>query len=384
MQPEPDRFVFATLLSFTAVALLSLLIGALLPGNPGTAVLLTVLDCAVFVAWLRQWRRHERAAVDEAARKEQERGDLLQLESEKRFRTVFEHTALALARNALSGEFIEVNDAWCHMFGYSREEALSQHLSWQRITHPDDLDPDSTPVKRLLADEIVDFRIEKRYLRKDGRIIWGIMQVSLVRDENGTPEYFISAIQDVTERKQAEQLISFMAYHDKLTSLPNRALLLDRLSQAMSQAKRDGKFVALLFVDLDGFKAINDEFGHEEGDNVLTMAAQRFLACVRAVDTVARFGGDEFAIILGNLDDPKQAKGVAEKIVLAFSKGFTLQDGSERHVGASMGISIFPEHGNEMDSLLTAADRAMYESKRGGKNTFTFFTKNLPSEGVAP
>jgi diguanylate cyclase (GGDEF)-like protein len=114
------------------------------------------------------------------------------------------------------------------------------------------------------------------------------------------------------------------------------------------------------------------------------MAAQRFLACVRAVDTVARFGGDEFAIILGNLDDPKQAKGVAEKIVLAFAKGFTLQDGSERHVGASMGISIFPEHGNEMDSLLTAADRAMYESKRGGKNTFTYFTKNLPSEGVAP
>ncbi|MDP1634128.1 MAG: PAS domain S-box protein, partial [Gallionellaceae bacterium] len=200
MRPEPDRFVLATLLSFAAVALLSVFIGTLLPGNPGTAGILALLDCVVLVAWFRQWRRHERAAVDDATRKEQTRADLLQLENEKRFRTVFEHTAQAMTRNALNGEFIEVNDAWCNMFGYSREQALAQHLSWQQLTHPDDLDPESVPVKKLLDGELEQFRVEKRYLRSDGKILWAILQVSLVRDGNGTPEYFISAIQDITER----------------------------------------------------------------------------------------------------------------------------------------------------------------------------------------
>ncbi|MBI5006131.1 MAG: bacteriohemerythrin [Nitrosomonadales bacterium] len=320
-----------------------------------------------------QWQRREQAAVEAVVLQERVRADVLQLEGEKRFRTVFEHTSLPMVRNSLNGEFIEVNEAWCHMFGYSCEEVLARHLSWQQVTHPEDLDPGSRLVKSLLAGEIADFKVEKRYIRKDGRVLWGLLQVTLVRDEKGAPEYFISAIQDITERKQSEQQISFMAYHDKLTGLPNRALLFDRLSQAMSQAKRDGKYVALMFVDLDGFKAINDEHGHEAGDAVLKMSAQRFLACVRAVDTVARFGGDEFAIILGNLDAPEQAQGVAEKIVQAFGQSMGLADGSECTVGASVGISIYPNHGSAMDNLMTAADRAMYESKRSGKNTYTFF-----------
>ncbi|MFH0933777.1 MAG: bacteriohemerythrin, partial [Pseudomonadota bacterium] len=321
---------------------------------------------------------------DEVARKGKECAELLQQEREMRFRTVFEHTAMAMSRNALSGDFIEVNDAWCGMFGFSREEALAKHLSWQQLTHPEDLDPDSVLVKQMLSGEIADFKVEKRYVRKDGKIVWGVLQVTLVHDAQGVPQYFISAIQDITERKQAEQLISFMAYHDKLTGLPNRALLFDRLSQAMSQAKRDGKYVALLFADLDGFKAINDKHGHEAGDAVLKMAAQRFLACVRAVDTVARLGGDEFAIVLGNLENPQQAKGVAEKIVNAFAQGLALPDGSEGRVGASLGISIYPEHGSEMDILLTSADRAMYSSKRSGKNTFTFFRETSPEAAGRP
>lgn len=327
-------------------------------------------------AWY--WRRHAHGA---AILKERGRADALQMEGDERFRTIFEHTALPMVRNALNGEFIEVNDAWCSMFGYSREEALSQHLSWQLVTHPEDLDPNSTPVKRLLAGEVGEFKVEKRYIRKDGKILWGVLQVTLVRDGKGDPEYFISAMQDITERKQAEQMISFMAYHDKLTGLPNRALLFDRLSQAMSQAKRDGKNVALLFADLDGFKAINDRFGHEAGDCVLKMAAQRFLACVRAVDTVSRFGGDEFAIVLGGLDDPQQANGIAEKIVQAFEQGLTLPDGQVCHVGASVGISIYPEHGNAMDNLMTAADQAMYESKHRGGNAYSFFQNASPLKG---
>ncbi|MBU0621417.1 MAG: bacteriohemerythrin [Gammaproteobacteria bacterium] len=474
------------------------------------AVIVSLFVYLLIGSWFWQWRSRDQTATEAAVLKERVRADNLQMAGEKRFRTVFEHTALPMVRNALNGEFIEVNNAWCDMFGYSREETFSNHLSWQKVTHPEDMDPGSALVKKLLAGEIDVFKIEKRYIRKDGEVLWGILQVTLVRDETGAPEYFISAIQDITERKQlekaleenlfilrmaleganeavwewdlvtgkakfspqyyimlgympdefpatqdewlarihpeerdavigrirdelaenhdiyiteyrmrskdgryrwiqgrgkciafdesgkptrmvgintditerkqSEQQISFMAYHDKLTGLPNRALLFDRLAQAMSQAKRDRKYVALLFVDLDGFKAVNDEHGHEAGDTVLKMSAQRFLACVRAVDTVARFGGDEFAIILGNLDAPEQARGVAEKIVQAFAQSMALASGGECRVGASVGISIYPDHGSAMDNLMMAADRAMYESKRRGKNSFTFFNEGVAKE----
>lgn len=367
MRPEPVRFMFATLLTFVAVAVLSALIGTLIPASPVTAALLAVFVFLLVVAWQVQWRRHI---------------GLWQQEGERRFRTVFEHTAQAMARNAIDGEFLEVNDAWCAIFGYSCEEMQSRHLSWQQLTHPEDLDPESTPVKRLLAGEIEEFRVEKRYIRKDGRILWGVLQVTLVRDEQGRPQYFISAIQDITERKQAEQMVSYMAYHDRLTGLPNRALLFDRLSQAMSQARRDGNFVALMFVDLDGFKAVNDLHGHEAGDAVLKVAAQRFLACVRAVDTVARLGGDEFAVVLGSLEAPDQAGAVADKIVQAFVQGIQLPDGSEVQVGASVGISVYPEHGGAMDSLMTAADRAMYDCKRNGKSCYSYFHGAAAESGL--
>ncbi|OIR05583.1 putative diguanylate cyclase YegE [mine drainage metagenome] len=324
-------------------------------------------------AWFWQWRRRVLAEARTAILNQRIIADGLRLEGEKRFRTIFELTSLPLVRNSLTGEFIEVNEAWCKLFGYSQEEVLSRHLSWQQLTHPDDFEPSDSMLKKMIAGEMPDYKIEKRYLHKDGSVLWGIAQVKLVRDEKGEPAFTIGTIQDITERKQAEKMISFMAYHDRLTGLPNRALLFDRLSQAMSQAKRDGKSVALLFADLDGFKAVNDKYGHEAGDSVLKMAAQRFLACVREVDTVARFGGDEFAVILGNLDDPQQARGVAEKVVQAFAQGLVLADGSECNVGASVGISIYPENGSAMDNLMTAADQAMYESKRIGKNTYTFY-----------
>jgi diguanylate cyclase (GGDEF)-like protein/PAS domain S-box-containing protein/hemerythrin-like metal-binding protein len=337
------------------------------------AVLSTLFIFGLAGAWFWQWHRRDQVEADAAILKERVRADALKIEGEKRFRTVFEHTALPMARNSPAGEFIEVNDAFCDLLGYSHEDIKTQRLTWQQITHPDDLESGASLVGKMQDGGIADFSIEKRYVRKNGSVVWGSVQAKLVRDENGKPEFYITTIQDITERKAAEKAINFMAYHDKLTGLPNRALLFDRLSQAISQAKRDGLHVALLFADLDGFKAVNDKYGHEVGDNVLKMAAQRFLACVRAVDTVARFGGDEFAIILGGLEDARQARGVAEKIVQEFAPGMTLSDGTECSVGASVGISIYPEHGNAMDSLITAADKAMYASKHSGKNSYTFF-----------
>ncbi|TAJ82015.1 MAG: bacteriohemerythrin [Gallionellaceae bacterium] len=320
-----------------------------------------------------QWNRRQLAMTDSAIMKERVRADTMQMEAEKRFRSMFEHTALPMVRNSPTGEFIEVNEAWVNMFGYSREEVLAQHLTWQQITHPDDMESGVVQVRKMLAGEIGDFKSDIRYLHKNGRALWGTVQMSLVRDENGVPDYIISAIQDITERKRAEQQINFMAYHDKLTGLPNRALFFDRLSQTLSQARRSRKHVALLYLDLDGFKPINDIHGHEAGDAVLKMAAQRLLACVRAVDTVSRLGGDEFAVVVGELGNPAEIERVAENILEAFAQSLILPDGGECTVGTSIGISVFPDNGDEMDSLLAAADAAMYESKHKGKNTYTYF-----------
>lgn len=173
------------------------------------------------------------------------------------------------------------------------------------------------------------------------------------------------------ERKKAEALMSHQASFDYLTNLPNRSAFFEALSKELSKARRGGKFVALLLLDLDGFKSVNDEQGHEAGDIVLKEVSRRWLACIREGDTVARIGGDEFAVIVSALDDPTQVVPIAEKLIHALTPKFTLYTGHEYSIGVSIGISVYPSNASEMDSLLAAADIAMYESKKRGKNTYT-------------
>jgi diguanylate cyclase (GGDEF)-like protein/hemerythrin-like metal-binding protein len=200
-----------------------------------------------------------------------------------------------------------------------------------------------------------------------------LLKLSIAEPSREKLDHVLISFIDITERKQSESRVNFLAYHDRLTGLPNRALFFDRLSQAMSQARRSHNHVALLYLDLDGFKPVNDMHGHEAGDAVLKMVAQRLLACVRAVDTVARLGGDEFAIVAGELDSPVEVERIAEHVLQAFAQTMALPDGEVCMVGCSIGISIYPDNGDEMDSLLAAADAAMYDSKRNGKNTYSYF-----------
>lgn len=164
-----------------------------------------------------------------------------------------------------------------------------------------------------------------------------------------------------------------MAHHDELTQLPNRPLLIDRLEVALTQAKRNKQSIAVMFLDLDDFKPVNDLYGHQAGDEVLKTVSQRLLNCARGSDTVARLGGDEFAIVLGELDNPLYAMTVAEKIIQSIIAPISLTGDKQVRLSVSIGISIFPEDGNEIDKLLGYADHAMYESKRGGKNCYRFF-----------
>lgn len=164
-----------------------------------------------------------------------------------------------------------------------------------------------------------------------------------------------------------------MAHRDELTQLPNRPLLLDRLAMALAQAKRHKQFMAVLFLDLDDFKPINDIYGHQAGDDVLKTVAQRMLTGVRESDTVARLGGDEFAMVLVELNNPHSVAIVAEKIIQSISAPILLTEDRQCIVGTSIGISIFPDDAQEIDRLLAYADQAMYASKRGGKNRYSFF-----------
>lgn len=265
----------------------------------------------------------------------------------------------------LQGRLLDVNGAYEKMSGYTRDELLRLEIK--------DLDA-------FDCEEAVLARIQRILHNGSERFV----TVHQARDGRRWPVEVVAAyspvasgrmfcfFKDLTEQQNSAELIWHQANFDRLTDLPNRALFFDRLSQECSAARRNGKSVALLFADLDGFKAVNDNYGHDAGDAVLRSVASRWLACVRGTDTIARLGGDEFAIIVGNLDQAEEAAAIAAKLVAALGDDVVLPKAQPFRVGVSIGIAIYPRNAVEMDSLLQAADKAMYACKQGGKNRFGF------------
>jgi diguanylate cyclase (GGDEF)-like protein/PAS domain S-box-containing protein len=293
-----------------------------------------------------------------------------QVELEQRFRATFDHAAVGIIHSSLDRHILLVNRKFCEMVGYSADEI--QHGSVQRLHHPEDTDADQHLEKRLVAGEIDTFSFEKRYVRKNGSVFCANRTVSLARDGAGRPKYFIRVVEDVSARKEAEEKLLHMAYYDSLTSLPQRALFYDRLAQAMAQAGRRGGMVAMMFLDLDRFKMVNDTFGHAMGDLMLQQVADRLTKCVRAGDTVGRLSGDEFGIVLGDLRSAAEARLVAQSIVHKFRKPFRL-DSHEHRMTTSIGISMYPTDSHVDAALIKAADVAMYRAKEDGRNTFQFY-----------
>jgi diguanylate cyclase (GGDEF)-like protein len=215
-----------------------------------------------------------------------------------------------------------------------------------------------------------------RNYRKDGSLIWNDLTVSPVLDETGKVAHFVWVINDVTEREQHEELLEYQANHDALTGLPNRNLLADRITQVLANAQRYNLPVAVLFIDLDNFKIVNDSLGHALGDRMLIIQADRLLKCIRASDTVARYGGDEFVVVVSNLEKGEDAAIVAHKVQEMLSRPFTI-DGHEFGITCSIGISLFPKDGQDVDSLLKNADAAMYRAKEQSRNSFQFYTSEM-------
>lgn len=264
------------------------------------------------------------------------------------------------------GIIVEVNDAFVRNTGFSREEAIGKTSVeiglWVDASEREEI------VAALLRGESIVAR-ETRIRRKDGSIMFCLFSSKRITLEQG--ECIISTIQNVTERKRAEETILHMATHDSLTDLPTMNLARDRLEMAMAQARRTGCVMAVLFVDVDRFKEINDTRGHDAGDRALKAIASRIAARVRESDTVARIGGDEFLVILSNLKSREDSRVVAAKIIEAFSSPVEL-DAENVSVTVSVGIACFGDDGTTADTLIKAADVAMYRVKREGKNWYRF------------
>ena len=299
-------------------------------------------------------------------------------DSEKRFRATFDQAAVGIALLTPEGRWLQTNGRLCGFLGYSREELAP--LSIRDITHPEDFGPDMVQKERLLRGEIPSFQMEKRYRRKSGDYMWGNLSVSLVRDAGGEPEYLIAVIEDISQRKLAEQRAIEAALHDPLTGLPNRTLAFEYGSHLIASAQRARKGGALLFIDIDRFKPINDLHGHETGDKVLQEVARRLKVCTRKEDLVARLGGDEFLILLSQLPATDfrgvaVAQHVLESLAVLFRVGAL-----ELQVTPSIGISWYPEHGNDLDTLIRAADLAMHQAKQAGRSNYRIYTTDLERE----
>jgi diguanylate cyclase (GGDEF)-like protein/PAS domain S-box-containing protein len=426
--------------------------------------------------------------------------------SEERFRITVSQASVGITMTSLDLRYLMVNDRYCEIMGYTREELLA--LGVKDVVKPGDLDEALSFRRRLLAGEAESYDREKQLLRKDRSLVWVNLSSSLVRGERGEPKYYISVIQDIsdrkraelalreseekflqlssnipqvfwisdasmretiyisaacqqmlgvpvddlkarprrlvravhredrarvyharksaaqgqydeiyrvvrpdgtvrwvqdrafpvrdgdgvvrrvagiaediTHRKEAEEKLVYLAHYDALTGLPNRNMFHERLVDAMAQARRRNKLVAVMFLDLDRFKVTNDTLGHSAGDELLIQVARRLADRVRIGDTVGRFGGDEFGLILADLRSIEDARSVAEKMMAAFEAPFLLEH-SEVYVTGSIGISVYPADNDDVGSLMKNADAAMYRAKEAGRNNFQFYTAEMNARAL--
>lgn len=288
--------------------------------------------------------------------------------------------------NVQTGQTV-FNEEWADIVGYTLEELQPISIqTWMRLSHPDDLGLSDKLLKQHFSGESPYYECEARMRHKDGHWVWVLDRGKLAtRTDDGAPLMMYGTHQDITHRKVQEETFRRSAHHDQLTGLPNRTLLADRLQQALLVANREKTRLTLMFIDIDGFKGVNDTYGHEAGDLVLRSMARRLQSCIRASDTLARIGGDEFVLLLPDLRDAPSALALAAKIRNEASRPVTLSQGTSVPVSMSIGIALYPDHGETPGELTEHADRAMYRAKRSGKNTAAVFEPGWsPAEAVPP
>ncbi|MBW8330248.1 MAG: EAL domain-containing protein [Thiobacillus sp.] len=318
------------------------------------------------LAWIEGFIQDisERMAVNEALR-----------EAVRRYSSIFENATEGIFQTTPKGRYLNANPALARIYGHASAGDLIEHL--HDIQNQLYVSPERRAefVRQMQAQGVV-HNFESQVHRLDGSIIWISENARAVKNADGVVQFFEGTVVDITERKQYEAELEHQASHDSLTGLPNRSLLRDRIDQAIVKAQRDGKLVAVVFVDLDHFKLINDSLGHHVGDSLLLEIAARLSSCIRSNDCVARQGGDEFVIVLTEQDSDQEIIAVISRLLESISQPW-VHHGQEYGQSCSIGISCYPQDGTDPDALLRSADAAMYKAKASGRGTYHFYTPEL-------
>ncbi|MBF8176716.1 EAL domain-containing protein [Herminiimonas contaminans] len=306
----------------------------------------------------------ERKQADEALR-----------EAERRYRSIFENAIEGIYQSTPNDGYLAVNPALARMYGYDSPQQLISTL--RDIDHQVYVDPQRRlEFKRLMSKHGVVTNFESRVHRRNGEIIWISENARSVYNSDGTLLFFEGTVEAITERKLHEAEIQFQATHDALTGLPNRTLLYDRMQRAVLHSQRYGNLTAIAFLDLDQFKFINDSLGHQVGDELLKITAQRLTSCLRESDTVARQGGDEFVLLLTDQPNEEAITHTMQRVLHEVSQPWKAND-LEFQITCSIGVTLCPDDGRDAETLLKNADSAMYKAKELGRNNFQYFSAEM-------
>ncbi|MDD7919827.1 putative bifunctional diguanylate cyclase/phosphodiesterase [Actinomycetospora callitridis] len=326
---------------------------------------LTGALAAGYAATLRDRTLDEQEAIRRAVLVARQHTEQALHASEARFRAMFHEAAIGIGLGDMKGRILEVNPAMTRMFGHTADEF--RELTVGELAHPDDAPAVWRLYERLLRGELDNFRIEKRFFRRDGEVIVGHLTLSLVRDEEGKPSYQLAMLEDVSERHRLQQHLTYQAYHDPLTTLANRARFTERLERVFADAgPHSTRRVGVCYLDLDGFKTINDSLGHHIGDLMLQEVARRLGACAGEGELVARTGGDEFVVLVEDSQGVDRLVGLADRVLAALAPPLRLA-GQELAVGASIGVVEQAVTDTTASELMRAADITLYTAKAEGR-----------------
>lgn len=297
--------------------------------------------------------------------------------SEERFKNVFEYAAVGLALLSLDGRFLQVNHSLCEMLSFSREELLQKNL--KEVTFQDDLVKEMTYLNQLIAGELTYSQTEKRFVTKSKDILWTFISTYLIKDDQGSPPYFIYEVQNISQRKHSEEKLLHLAYYDILTGLPNKKLLEDTLNQSLLDASLRNERVAVFLVNVNRFKRINDTAGIAIGDLILKQIAIRLSNRIQMNDIIGNWEGDKFMIVLSTVQSAESASLFAKKILSLIKEPFFVED-RKFFLTASIGIAIFPEDANQAHLLCKNAYIAMNQAEKQGIDNFQFYTHEMLKE----
>lgn len=322
-----------------------------------------------------QLRERVRQRVRESSTAERERLEKRNTDAERRlreardrFESAFRNTPIGMALVDMDGRWLQVNNALCRITGYTDTDLKMTTL--QAITLPEDVELDAEERADLVAGKIQSYQVEKRYRHAWGHYVWVLLTVSLVRDHSGNALYVMTQVQDVSERKKLAGRLEYLVDHDILTGLLNQRCFARELARETARAARNGAPGAVLLIDIDDFKGINDTFGHATGDEILKGIASVLKSRLRQTDFMARLGGDEFAVLLPEANADR-AQVVADEVVKSLDRTMVVLADQSIHITASVGVALF-DHLNDSE-LLASADVAMYEAKEAGRNRFALY-----------